>query len=67
MDIDNLTVNHIRTMEQDIACGVNFVRHKYSNETIFEGKPLFLKFCEKKVHNQDTVVPLALKNNTKKH
>ena len=34
-------------MEQDIAQGINVVRHKYSNDPNFKGKPLFLKFCKK--------------------
>ena len=33
-------------MEQDIAHGINVVRHKYSNDPNFKGKPLFLKFCK---------------------
>ena len=46
-DIDNLTVEDIQTMEQDIAHGINVVRHKYSNDPYFKGKPLFLEFCKK--------------------
>ena len=34
-------------MEQDIAHGINVVRHKYSNDPNFKAKPLFLKFCKK--------------------
>ena len=34
-------------MEQDIEHGINVVRHKYSNDPNFKGKPLFLKFCKK--------------------
>ena len=33
-------------MEQDIAHRMNVVRQKYSNDTNFKGKPLFLKFCK---------------------
>ena len=44
LEIDNLTVDDIHTMEQDIAHGINKVRHKYSNYPNFKGKPLFLKF-----------------------
>ena len=46
-DIDNLTIEDIQTMEQDIAHGINVVRHKYSNDPKFKGKQLFLKFCKK--------------------
>ena len=45
--IDNLTVEEIHKMEQDIPHGLNVVRHKYSNDPNFKGKPLFLKFCKK--------------------
>ena len=34
-------------MEQDIAHGIDVVRHKYSNDPNFKGKPLFLKFSKK--------------------
>ena len=37
LDIDNLTVKDIQTMEQDIAYGINVVRHKYSNDPRFKG------------------------------
>ena len=47
LDIDRLTVNDIHMMEEDIALGTNVVRHKYSNDTNFKSKPLFLKFCRK--------------------
>ena len=46
MDIYNLTIYDIRTMEQNIAYGINVVQHRYSNESKFKGKPLFLKFCK---------------------
>ena len=46
-DIDQLTVDNFHIMEQDIAHGINVVRHKYSNDPNFKGKPLFLKFCKK--------------------
>ena len=42
LEIDNLTVDDIHTMEQDIAQGINVVRLKYSNDPKFEGKPLTL-------------------------
>ena len=61
MNIDNLTVDDVRTMEQDIAYGINVVRHKYSNDPNFKGKPLLLKLSKKNVHDQDTVFPLALR------
>ena len=35
-------------MEQDIASGINVVRHKYSNDPIVKGKLLFIQFCKKK-------------------
>ena len=45
-------------MEQDIAHGINVVRHKYSNDPNFKGKPLFLKFfckkCSRSGHNIST-------------
>ena len=47
LDIDNLTVDDIHALEQDIAHEINVVRHKYSNDPNFKGKPLFLKFCIK--------------------
>ena len=47
LQIDNLTVDDIHAIEQDIAHGINVVRHKYSNDPNFKGKPLFLKFCKK--------------------
>ena len=34
-------------MEQDIAYGINVVRHKYSNNPNCKEKSLFLKFCKK--------------------
>ena len=48
LEIDNLTVDDIHTVEQDIAHRINVVRHKYSNDSNFEGKLLFLNFCKKK-------------------
>ena len=47
LEIDDLTVDDIHTMEEDIPHGLNVVRHKYSNDPTFKGKPLFLKFCKK--------------------
>ena len=47
LEIDNLTVDDIHAMEQDIAHEINVVRHKYSNDPNFKGKPLFLKICKK--------------------
>ena len=47
IEIDNLTIDDIHTMEQDIAQGINVVQHKYSNDPNFKGKPLFLKFSKK--------------------
>ena len=53
-------------MEQDIAHGINVVRHKYSNDPNFKGKTLFLKYC-KNAHNQDIVLLRALKKGTQNH
>ena len=47
LKIDNLTIENVHSMEQDIAHGINVVRHKYTNEPNFKGNPLFLKFCKK--------------------
>ena len=44
LDIDNLTVDGVRLMDQDFAYGINLVRHKYSNDPDFKGKPHFLNF-----------------------
>ena len=46
-DTENLTVEDIQIMEKDFAHGINVVRHKYSNDPNFKGKPFFLKFCQK--------------------
>ena len=46
LEIDNLKVKDIHTMEQDIGHGINIVRQRYSNDPNFKGKPLFLKFCQ---------------------
>ena len=46
-------------MEQDIAQGINVVRHKYSIDPNFKRKPLFLKFG-KNAQDQDTAFPLVL-------
>ena len=43
-EIDNLTVDNIRNTEQDIAYGINVVRHKYSSDPNFKRKPHFLTF-----------------------
>ena len=37
-EIDHLTVDYIHTMEQDIAHGINVVRHRYSNDPILKRK-----------------------------
>ena len=47
MNIDNLSVIDVSTMEQDIAYGINVIQHKYTNIPNFKRKPLFLKFCNK--------------------
>ena len=56
-DIDNLTVEDIQIIEQDIAHGINVVRHKYSNDPNFKGKPVFLnisKNCSRSGHSIST-------------
>ena len=45
LEIDNLTVDDIHAMEQILLN--NVVRHKYSNDPSFKGKPLYLKFFKK--------------------
>ena len=35
LDIDHLTIGGIHTMEQDIAYGINVVRHMYPNDPKF--------------------------------
>ena len=40
-DIDNLSVEDIQTMEQDIAHGINVVRHKYSNDPVLRVNHFF--------------------------
>ena len=47
LEIDNLTVDDIHTMEKDIAHGINVIRHNYSINLSFKGIPLFLKFNKK--------------------
>ena len=56
MDIDNITVDDERTMEQDIAYGINVVQHKYSMVEILKGNHYSLHFV-KLVHNPDTAFP----------
>ena len=47
-------------MEQNIAQGINEVRHKYSNDPKLKGKHFFLNFC-KNFHAQDIVFLRDLK------
>ena len=47
LDIDNLTKDDKRKMEQHIVQGINVLRHKYSDNPNFKLKTLFLKFCKK--------------------
>ena len=42
-------------MEQDIAYGINVVRQKYSKDSNFKGKPLFLKCCKKCSHSGHSI------------
>ena len=37
----------MHVMDQDIAYGITVLRHKYSKDPNFKGKPLFLNFCKK--------------------
>ena len=43
-DIENHTVDDVRTLEQDIAYGIKVVTRRYSNDTNLKGKPIFLNF-----------------------
>ena len=47
LEIDNLTIEDVHAMEQDIAHGINVVRHKYSNDSSFKGKPFVFKILQK--------------------
>ena len=38
MEIDDLTVDDVSTIQQYISYGINVGRHKYSNEPNFKGK-----------------------------
>ena len=46
LDMYNFTVDDVRIMEHDIAYEINVVRHRYSNDQSFKGKPIFPKFCK---------------------
>ena len=63
--MDNLTSDDIPTMEQDIAHGINVVRHEYSNNPKFKGKQLFLKFCKKCSRSGHSISTCSEKRNTK--
>ena len=65
LEIDNLTVEDIHTMEQDFAHGINLVRHKYSNDPNFKGKPRFLKFCKKCSRSGHSISTCPAKRYTK--
>ena len=65
LEIDNLTVDDIHTMEQDIAHGINVVQHKYSNDPNFKGKPFFLKFCKKSSRSGHSISTCPEKRYTK--
>ena len=45
LEIDNPKVDDIQMTEQNIAHGINGVRHKYTKDPNSKGKQLFLKFC----------------------
>ena len=47
MELDNLTVEAIQSIEHDIAHGINVVRHKYSNDPDFKGNHSFSNFAKK--------------------
>ena len=66
LEIDNLIIDDIHAMEQDIAHGINVVRHKYSNDPNFKGKPLFLNFV-KNAHAPDMVFLRGLRKSTQNH
>ena len=50
-------------MEQDILQGINVVRHKYSIDPHFKGKPLFLKIV-KNAHDRERTIPPVLTKDT---
>ena len=47
MDKDNLTIDDVRTMDQDIEIGINVVGHKYSIDPILKGNQYSLNFVKK--------------------
>ena len=44
MDINNLTVDDLHTMEQKIAYGINVVKHNYSKDPNFKRKATIPQF-----------------------
>ena len=64
MDIDNLTIGYVCTMEQNNGYGNNVVRYKYSNYPNFNRKPRLPKFCKTYVYTQDKIFPLAPRQST---
>ena len=65
LDIDHLTVDDIHMMEQDIAQGINAVRHNYSNDPNFKGKTLFLKFYSRCSRSENSISTSPDKRYTK--
>ena len=63
IDIDNLTVEVVPTLEKIMAYGINVLQYKYLNDPKIKGKSLFLNFL-RNVHNQYTSFPFALRNDT---
>ena len=60
MDVDNLTVDDIRTREQNIAYGINLNNISTQLIQILKGNRYSSSF-EKNVHNEDTLFTLALR------
>ena len=52
-------------MEQIIAHGISVIRHKYSNDPNFKGKPLFVKFCKKCAGSRNSISKCPDKRYTK--
>ena len=49
MEIDNFTVEMVPFLEKVMAYGINVQQYKYLNIPKLKGKPLFLKFCKKRL------------------
>ena len=64
-DIENLTVDDVRTMKQDIAYWIKVVPRRYSNDPNFKGKPLFLNFFSKCSQSRQSISTCPGKRYTK--